>query len=91
MKLLIKIEVLNTNGTINHRNECYNNSNSNINLSKLIKSKVNSPFYTINKDKSENIKQKYDDIYTIYFNKNRTMSNIKPSRNFNYFTIMNKP
>ena len=100
VKLQTKIKVLNTNATINHRNECNNNnSNSNSNLSMLVKSKVNSTFCTINKDESEHMKQKYDDIYNIYnqnneniyFNKNRTMSNIKPSRNNNYFTLMNKP
>lgn len=97
VKLQTKIKVLNTNATLNQRNECNNNSNTN--LSMLIKSKVNSTFCTINKDESEHIKQKYDDIYNIYnqnneniyFNKNRTMSNIKPSRNNNYFTLINKP
>ena len=97
VKLQTKIKVLNTNSSINHRNECNNNSNTN--LSMLIKSKVNSTFCTINKDESDHTKQKCDDIYNIYnqnnennyFNKNRTMSNIKPSRNNNYFTIMNKP
>ena len=61
VKLQTKIKVLNTNATINHRNEC-NSNNSNSNLSMLVKSKVNSTFCTINKDESEHLKQKYDDI-----------------------------
>ena len=59
-------------------------------------------FHTMNKDEIDyNNKQKYEDIYNIYnqnlnndnvfLNKNRTMSNIKPSRNKNYFTVINKP
>ncbi len=64
----------------------------------LIRTKSNSTFCTINKDDLEhNHKQKYEDIYNIYnpnanneINKNRTMSNIKPSRNNNnYFTLLN--
>ena len=83
--------------TINYRNDISTNNNSNSNLSMLIRSKVNSTFCTINKDDAEhNTKQKYEDAYNIYnpqnneFNKNRTMSNIKPSRNnTNYFTLLN--
>ena len=98
VKLQTKIKVLNTNSTINNRNESNNSSN----LSMLIKSKVNSTFCTINnkEDSEHNNKLKYDDIYNIYcqnqvidnnyLNKNRTMSNIKPSRNnTNYFTLLN--
>ena len=64
----------------------------------LIRTKANSTFCTINKDDFEhNTKQKYEDIFNIYnpnanneLNKNRTMSNIKPSRNNNnYFTLVN--
>ena len=97
VKLQTKIRVLNTNSTINHRND--SNSINNSNLSMLIKKKANSTFCTLNKEEIDhNNKLKYDDIYNIYnqnndnyFNKNRTMSNIKPSRNTNYFTIVNKP
>ena len=98
VKLQTKIKVLNTNSTINNRNESNNSSN----LSMLIKSKINSTFCTINnkEDSEHNNKLKYDDIYNIYcqnqvidnnyLNKNRTMSNIKPSRNnTNYFTLLN--
>lgn len=84
--------------TINYRNDISTNNNSNSNLSMLIRSKVNSTFCTLNKDDGEhnnNNKQKYEDVYNIYhpnneLNKNRTMSNIKPSRNNNnYFTLIN--
>ena len=97
IKLQTKIKILNNNSAINLRND--NNSS---NLSMLIKSKVNSTFSTINKDELDhNNKLKYEEIYNIYnqnlnndnnyLNKNRTMSNIKPSRNSNYFTLVNKP
>ena len=102
VKLQTKIKVLNANSNINNRND--NSSNNNSNLSMLIRSKVNSTFSTIyNKEDLEHTnKLKYDDIYNIYnqnqfvdnnyINKNRTMSNIKPSRNnTNYFTLINKP
>ena len=99
-KLQTKIKVLNTNSTINRNDNCSNNNTSN--LSMLIRSKANSTFCTVNKDEIDhNTKYKYDDIYSIYnqnpnndnnfVNKNRTMSNIKPSRNNNYFTLVNKP
>ena len=102
-KLRSELKALNANSTINNRlnsNTTMNNSN----LSMLIKSKMNpnSTFYTMNKDEiDQNTKQKYEDIFNvynqnlnndnIYLNKNRTMSNIKPSRNKNYFTVINKP
>ena len=53
----------------------------------------------LSEDEYPNLFSKYDDIYNIYnqnneniyLNKNRTMSSIKPSRNNNYFTLINKP
>ena len=101
IKLQTKIKILNSNPTINLRNE-NNTNNNNSNLSILLKSKGNSTFCTINKDEiGQNTRLKYEDIYNIYnpnqindnnyLNKNRTMSNIKPSRNNNYFTFVNKP
>ena len=97
IKLQAKIKALYTN----HRNDS-NNNNNNSNLSVLLRSKASSTFCTINKDEIDhNNKLKVDDIYNIYninqnndnnYNKNRTMSNIKPSRNSNnYFTLVNKP
>ena len=100
-KLQAQLKILNENTTTNHRNE---NSNNNSNLSMLVKSKGNSSFYTINKDEldhNNNQKKKNNEANNYYYqnqsndnnynNKNRTMSNIKPSRNNNYFTILNKP
>ena len=103
-KLKSDLKALNTNSTINNKLNSNTIMNNNSNLSMLIKSKMNpnSTFYTMNKDEIDhNTKQKYEDIFNvynqnlnndnIYFNKNRTMSNIKPSRNKNYFTVINKP
>ena len=84
-KLQAKIRVLNTNSNFNNVKD-----NNVSNLTMLIKSKMNSTFCTVSKDEQE---------HEFYFNKNqngdnliknKTMSNIKPSRNnSNYFT--NKP
>ena len=66
----------------------------------MIKTKGNSTIYNISKDDLEGNKYKFDELYTLYkepnnennifMNKNRTMSNIKSSRNNNYFTIVNR-
>ena len=87
-----KIKVLNTNNLYSHKND--NSSINNSNISMMIKTKANSTVYNISKD------DKFDELYTlykepnnennIYINKNRTMSNIKSSRNNNYFTIVNR-
>ena len=66
-----------------------------------VKSKANSTIYTISKDDFENSnKYKSEELYSLYKDnnnndnllsyKNRTMSNINPSRNTNYFTIVNR-
>ena len=99
VKLQTKIKVLNNqNNLLNHKNETNINSN-NI----TIKTKANSRLYTVSKDDLENNnKYKLDEVYCLYRDnnqnndnnnfcyKNRTMSNIKQSRNTNYFTIVNK-
>ena len=93
-----KIKVLKTNNLFSHKNDISSNNNSNISM--MIRTKANSSGYNISQEDLENNKYKFDELYTlyreqnndnnIYVNKNRTMSNIKPSRNNNYFTIVNK-
>lgn len=99
VKLQTKLKVLNNqNNLLNHKNESNLNSNS-----ITIKTKGNSRLYTVSKDDLENNnKYKLDEVYCLYRDnnqnndnnnypyKNRTMSNIKQSRNTNYFTIVNK-
>lgn len=91
VKLQTKIKVL--NNTLTHKNDNFNNS--------TLKSKANSTIYTISKDDFENSnKYKSEELYNLYKDnnnndnllsyKNRTMSNINPSRNTNYFTIVNR-
>ena len=91
VKLQTKIKVL--NNTLTHKNDNFNNS--------TLKSKANSTIYTISKDDFENSnKYKSEELYSLYKDnnnndnflsyKNRTMSNINPSRNTNYFTIVNR-
>ena len=98
VKLQTKIKVLKTNNLFSHKNDISSNNNSNISM--MIRTKANSSGYNISQEDLENNKYKFDELYTlyreqnndnnIYINKNRTMSNIKPSRNNNYFTIVNK-
>jgi hypothetical protein len=101
--LKTKIKVLNANNVAgNQKND--NNTNNNSNMSMAFKSKANSSLYTSSKDDNidYNNKYKFDEFYTLFkenhnqnyenaLNKNRTMSNIKPSRNNNnYFQIVNR-
>ena len=96
----MKIKVLNNRqkNFLNQKNETNLNSNT-----ITIKTRTNSRLYTVNKEEIElNNKYKLDEIYSLYRDKNqnkdnnnfpyknRTMSNIKQSRNTNYFTIVNK-
>ena len=90
-----KIKVLiNQNNSLIHKNEINNNNSS-------IKTKANSSLYTISKDDLEcNNKYKSEELYTLYKDnpnsdnlfsyKIKTMSNIKSSRNNNFFTLINR-
>ena len=91
VKLQTKIKVL--NNTLTHKNDNFNNS--------TLKSKANSTIYTKSNDDFENSnKYKSEELYSLYKDnnnndnllsyKNRTMSNINPSRNTNYFTLVNR-
>ena len=95
IKLKTKIKALNSNYLYNKHND---NTNNNSNLSMVLKSKANSSIYTSSKDDIDNNnKFKFDEFYTIFKdnqnnndNIKKTMSNIKQSRNNNFFSIINR-
>lgn len=89
-----KIKSLNnSNHTLNYKNEINNNNSS-------IKTKANSSLYTNSKDDYDN-RYKSEELYTLYKDnpknesnifsyKTKTMSNVKSSRNNNFFTLLHK-
>jgi hypothetical protein len=87
--LQIKIKVLNNNNNsqLNHKSDVININNN----SSSIKTKANSTtIYSNSKDDLDyNNKYRSEELY-IFSYKNKTMSNIKPSRNNNFFTLLNK-
>ena len=95
IKLKTKIKALNSNYLYNKHND---NTNNNSNISMVLKSKANSSIYTSSKDDIDNNnKFKFDEFYTIFKdnqnnndNIKKTMSNIKQSRNNNFFSIINR-
>ena len=92
VKLQAKIKIL------NNSNISLNNGNNN----SLIRTKANSSLITTSKDDLDyNNKYKLEELYLLYRDnpnndsnlysyKNKTMSNIKSSRNNNFFVMVNK-
>ena len=89
----------NNNSQLNHKSDVININNN----SSSIKTKANSTtIYSNSKDDLDyNNKYRAEELYTLYKEnqnnensifsyKNKTMSNIKPSRNNNFFTLLNK-